>query len=81
MTDEPEVDDERPFLLSDGDCMVLDPEYLDAEAQAVGVLAIQWSVDRGLWALVGRGGGDEPYTQAWEPSGAVGSGKRLRPVQ
>lgn len=82
MTDEAE--DERPFVLSDGDCMVFDTEYLDTETESVGVLAVQFSVDRGLWALIGRGGDGEPYTQTWEAIGAdVKVGKpsaRLRPV-
>jgi hypothetical protein len=80
MTDDTE-EGERPFLLSDGECMVFDAEYLDPETESVGVLAVQFSLDRGLWVLMGRGGDGEPYTQSWEAIGTESrAGKRLRPV-
>lgn len=71
MSDEPEEDEdkgdeeERPFLLSDGDCMVFDPEYLDPEMEPVGVLAAQFSMDRGLWALHGFHDAAGRYQQEW----------------
>ena len=78
---EEEVEAERPLLMGDGDFMVLDPDYLDPACEAVGVLAILHSLDRGQWVLMGRGGEGEPYTQTWEAVGAEAkNGKRLRPV-
>lgn len=73
-----EAEDERPFSLSDGDCIVFDPEYLDPETESVGVLATQWSLDRGLWSLVGRHTDSGQYEQEWVQAGV--QSKRLRPV-
>lgn len=79
MTDEAE--DERPFLLGDGDCMVFDAEYLDPEIETVGVIAVQFSLDRGLWVLWGGHDGGDKYFQEWRQAGAErAAGKRLRPV-
>lgn len=77
MTDETE--DERPFSLGDGDCIVFDPAYLDTETESEGVLAVQWSSERGLWSLVGRHADSGQYEQVWLQAGAP-TGKRLRPV-
>lgn len=80
MTDEDE-DDERPFLLSDGSCMVFDSEYLDAEYESIGVLAVQFAVERGLWVLFGFHDEAGTYQQEWRQVAPERvSGKRLRPV-
>ena len=75
-----EVEVERTFPLSDGDCVVLDPDYLDPACEAEGVLAIQWSVERGLWVLYGSTDA-KGYSQEWIAPGAVpAAGAKLRPV-
>jgi len=76
--DEPEVAD---VYLADGECVIFDPDYLDPACEAQGVLGMQYSVDRGLWVLVGEGEGVD-YTQQWRAVGAEASkpGKKLRPV-
>jgi hypothetical protein len=88
MSDDPEIDleiteaeQETSYAIHDGDLLVMDPEYLDRTCEAQGVLAIQHSIERGSWVLIGRGGDGEPYTQVWERIGDEPStAKRLRPV-
>lgn len=71
---------ESPFLLGDGECMVFDAEYLDPAAEAVGVLAVQWSVDRGMWALIGSHDDAGKYSQGWVEVGRASPRAKLRPV-
>ena len=74
-----------PVILGDGELCVFDPDYFDPEVEATGVLAIQHSVERGTWVLIGRGGDGSPYTRKWEsveiePEAASRPRGRLRPV-
>jgi hypothetical protein len=81
MTD-PEDNEEaeaRPFLLSDGDCMVFDADYLDPEQQVEGVIAVQWGADRGLWYLMGSIEG-ATYRQEWMQVAPERGKARMRPV-
>lgn len=71
---------ETPFLLSDGECMVFDAEYLDVEVEAVGVLAVQFTADRGLWALIGSHDDAGAYSQGWVEAGRKIPAAKLRPV-
>ena len=87
MTDEIDIQVESgsaaPVMLADGDLAVLDADYLDTSLEAVGVLAIMHSTERGQWVLIGRGGEGEPYTQTWERIGADADAKprgKLKPV-
>lgn len=83
---ETELDGELEMLpitevsLNDGSCWVMDPDCLAPECEAVGVLAMQYSEQRGLWILVGAGGDGEKYTQAWK-SVAGQAGAKLTRVQ
>lgn len=72
--------DERPFQLSDGECVVFDPEYLDPETEAVGVLAVQYGVDKGLWTLFGYHDDLGRYFQEWRETAPLRAGGKLRPV-
>lgn len=72
--------DERPFQLSDGECVVFDPEYLDPETEAVGVLAVQYGVDKGLWTLFGYHDDSGRYFQEWRETAPLRAGGKLRPV-
>lgn len=78
MTDETE--DERPFSLNDGDCCIFDPEYMDPETESVGALAVQWSIEKGLWVLIGSHDDGGRYSQEWREVGASRTGAKLRPV-
>lgn len=71
---------ETPFLLSDGECMVFDAEYLDVEVEAVGVLAVQYGVDKGLWTLFGYHDDSGRYFQEWRETAPLRTGGKLRPV-
>lgn len=77
---EPDItaDDERPFLLSDGECMVFDAGYLDTDSEIEGVLAVSYSVGGGLWALIGKHVGNK-YVQVWEEAGKP-KAAGLRPI-
>lgn len=72
--------DERPFQLSDGECVVFDPSYLDVEVEAVGVLAAQFTIEGGLWALVGSHDDSGRYSQGWVEAGRKATSAKLRPV-
>lgn len=74
--------EDASVLLHDGSCWVEDPEYLDRSLEAQGVLAMQFSLDRGLWILFGEGEGPD-YRQEWRavadlpPQGKRGSLKTV----
>lgn len=59
MADEPEDEElgQVEFVdpcvsLSDGDCWVSAPDALDPETECgAGVIAVQWSAERGLWYM------------------------------
>jgi len=78
MTEPADYSDERPFQLTDGDCLVFDASYLDTDYEAEGVLAVSWTAEGGLWSLIGRHAGDK-YVQTWERAGAPQKAG-LRPV-
>lgn len=65
--------------IGDGECWIGDPDFMDLENRVEGVLALQYTVERGLWALVGRDT-DGRYAQTWEPVGEAAKGGKLRPV-
>ena len=61
--------------------MVFDPDYVDLSAEATGVLAIQWTVERGLWALIGSYDEAGKYSQGWVEVGRSQEPRaKLRPV-
>lgn len=67
MTEQPENAEavDSSVYLTDGEVVIFDPDYLDKNCEAQGVLGMQYTVDRGLWTLIGRGEGGA-YAQAWE---------------
>ena len=78
--DQIEVEQEQPVSLMDGECSFRDWDFLDPEAEVEGVLAAQYSIDRGLWVLVGFAG-PAGYAQEWRQAGAERSPAKLRPVK
>ena len=79
MTDEPDDELEMEFVpecevvLHDGQCWVLDPAYLHPDSEAEGVLALQYTVEAGLWYLDGE-------SRQWVQVGAKGK-PALKTVQ
>lgn len=50
-TDE-ELSEERPVLMSDGDCFIADLDYLDPSTEFDGIRAVQFR-EGGLYILIG----------------------------
>lgn len=75
---EVELEESRPFLLSDGDCMVFDADFLDPAGEAEGVLAVQFR-DGALWYLFGHYEGTR-YVQDWVVVAPERKAGKLRPV-
>lgn len=64
----------EPITLNNGDCYVTDVDWLDVASESEGVLALQWSIDTGLWALYGETVGHN-YRQVWRKVGTTESEK------